>query len=161
MYESVEITEDAVFKKELIRVLNECTLIAKVTPYEAFAFILKTYLETRHPKNFHEYIFQLLENKGYKKYQYQVDAVAQALSIIEQDNGVIISDVVGLGKSIIALMVAKFLGKRGIIICPPLLKGEPGHDGVRSGWSKYVHDFELLSWEIRMAEKKPLKRLFL
>ncbi len=157
-YGSVEITEDNVFKKELIRVLTECTLIAKVTPYEAYAFILKTYLETRRPKNFQEYIFQLLENKGYKKYQYQVDAVAQALSIIEQENGVIISDVVGLGKSIIASMVAKFLGKRGIIICPPALKGEPGVDGVRSGWSKYVHDFELLSWEIRSCGEETLEK---
>jgi phosphatidylserine/phosphatidylglycerophosphate/cardiolipin synthase-like enzyme len=42
---SVKITEDAVFKRELIEVLTGATLLAEVTPYEAFAFVLKTYLE--------------------------------------------------------------------------------------------------------------------
>ena len=53
-----------------------------MTPYEAFAFVLKTYLELHKPKDIKEYVFQLLEKNGYKKYAYQVDAVRQALSII-------------------------------------------------------------------------------
>lgn len=42
---SVKITEDDVFRFELIKVLKEATLIAEVTPYEAFAYIIKTYLD--------------------------------------------------------------------------------------------------------------------
>ncbi|MGC9001212.1 hypothetical protein, partial [Caldisericum sp.] len=33
-------------------------------------------------------------------------------------------DVVGLGKTIIACLTAKALGKRGIVICPPHLIGD-------------------------------------
>ena len=146
---AIELTEDDVFKHELIIVLTQATLLAEVTPYEAFAFVLKTYLGLQKPKNLKEYIFKLLEEKGYRKYKYQVDAVAQALGIIEQYNGVIISDVVGLGKSIVAGMVAKCLNKRGIIICPPALIGGIDDKGNRIGWEKYKHDFELNFWEIR------------
>jgi len=153
---SVKITEDAVFKRELIEVLTRATLLAEVTPYEAFAFVLKTYLELHKPVSLKEYVFQLLEAKGYRKYKYQIDAVAQALSIIEQNSGVIISDVVGLGKSIIAGMVAKCLNKRGIIICPPALVGGLSN-GEWTGWEKYKRDFELHDWEIRSVGLESLR----
>ena len=153
---AVKITEDDAFKLELIKILREATLIAEVTPYEAFAFVLKTYLELHKPKDIKEYVFQLLEKNGYKKYTYQVDAVAQALSIIDKENGVIISDVVGLGKSIIAGMVAKCLYKRGLIICPPALKGGVDN-GIRTGWDKYRQDFELNGWEIRSCGLETLR----
>lgn len=153
---AVKITEDDAFKLELVKLLREATLIAEVTPYEAFAFVLKTYLELHKPKDIKEYVFQLLEKNGYKKYAYQVDAVAQALSIIDKENGVIISDVVGLGKSIIAGMVAKCLYKRGLIICPPALKGGVD-DGIRTGWDKYRQDFELNGWEIRSCGLETLR----
>jgi len=154
---SVKITEDDVFKKALIEVLTQATLLADVTPYEAFAFVLKTYLELHKPTNLKEYVFQLLEAKGYRKYKYQVDAVAQALSIIEQNGGVIVSDVVGLGKSIIAGMVAKCLNRRGIIICPPALIGGIDVRGNRTGWEKYRYDFELNFWEIRSLGLESLR----
>jgi len=153
---AVKITEDNAFKLELVKLLREATLIAEVTPYEAFAFVLKTYLELHKPKDIKEYVFQLLEKNGYKKYAYQVDAVAQALSIIDKENGVIISDVVGLGKSIIAGMVAKCLYKRGLIICPPALKGGVDN-GIRTGWDKYRQDFELNGWEIRSCGLETLR----
>jgi len=153
---AVKITEDDAFKLELVKILKEATLIAEVTPYEAFVFVLKTYLELHKPKDIKEYVFQLLEKNGYKKYAYQVDAVAQALSIIDKENGVIISDVVGLGKSVIAGMVAKCLYKRGLIICPPALKGGVDN-GIRTGWDKYRQDFELNGWEIRSCGLETLR----
>jgi len=156
---SVRITEDDSFRIELVKVLTEATLIADITPYEAFAYVLKTYLELHKPKDIKEYVFQLLEKNGYKKYAYQVDAVAQALGVIEKENGVIISDVVGLGKSIIAGMVAKCLYMRGLIICPPALIGGIT-DGVRTGWEKYKHDFELNGWEVRSCGLETLKETF-
>ena len=153
---AVKITEDDAFQFEIVKTLRESTLIAEVTPHEAFAFVLKTYLELHKPKDIKEYVFQLLEKNGYKKYAYQVDAVAQALSIIDKENGVIISDVVGLGKSIIAGMVAKCLYKRGLIICPPALKGGVDN-GIRTGWDKYRQDFELNGWEIRSCGLETLR----
>jgi superfamily II DNA or RNA helicase len=154
---AVRITEDDVFKRRLIHVLTTNTLLAEPTPYEAFALVLKTYIDIQKPKNLKEYVFKLLEEKGYRRYAYQVDAIAQALSIIEHNGGVILSDVVGLGKSIIAGMVAKCLGKRGIIICPPGLIGGIDSKGNRTGWERYRHDFELNFWDIRSLGLESLR----
>lgn len=53
--------------------------------------------------------------------KYQTDAIKQALHIIEVHNGVIVADVAGLGKSIIASTIAHNLGLKTIIISPPHL----------------------------------------
>lgn len=53
--------------------------------------------------------------------QYQSDAIKKALKILDEHNGVMICDVVGLGKSIIASAVAYNLRKKVIIISPPHL----------------------------------------
>ncbi|WP_297085784.1 helicase-related protein [uncultured Draconibacterium sp.] len=53
--------------------------------------------------------------------RYQMDAIQLALSTVEKHNGVIIADVVGLGKSIIASSVAHNLNLKTIIIAPPHL----------------------------------------
>ena len=53
--------------------------------------------------------------------KYQEDAVRLAMQTIEQHNGAIIADVVGLGKSIIAATIANNLNIRTIIITPPHL----------------------------------------
>ena len=111
-------------KDFLIDLLRKETQAAKVTPYEAYALILKTYLELQEQKRLRESVAGLLEKNGFKKYKYQLDAVNQALTIIEQYNGVVIADVVGLGKSVIASLIAKEMGKRGVVICPPGLIGD-------------------------------------
>ncbi|HDP97581.1 MAG TPA: helicase, partial [bacterium] len=53
--------------------------------------------------------------------KYQTDAIYQALNIIEKHNGVIVADVVGLGKSIVASAIAHNLRMKTIIIAPPHL----------------------------------------
>ncbi|MBO5949653.1 MAG: hypothetical protein J6Q11_02925 [Fibrobacteraceae bacterium] len=65
--------------------------------------------------------------------QYQLDAVKMALKAIENHSGVIIADVVGLGKSIVGSTVAKNLGLRTIIVCPPHLKQQ---------WEEYKDEFK-------------------
>lgn len=54
--------------------------------------------------------------------KYQEDAILKGLEIIQKHQGVIIADVVGLGKSIIGSAIAKNLGLTTIVICPPHLK---------------------------------------
>lgn len=56
--------------------------------------------------------------------QYQIDAIKKSLKIIEEHNGVMICDVVGLGKSIIASAVAYNMRKRVIVIAPPHLQSQ-------------------------------------
>jgi len=71
------------------------------------------------------------------------------LAIIERNNGVIIADVVGLEKTIIACAIARELKKRGIVICPP---GIIGDNTKNSGWKKYAEEFRLSKegWEVRL-----------
>ena len=90
----------------------------------------------------------LLENSGYRPFKYQVDAINQALSILQKHNGVIIADVVGLGKSVIAASVARILGKRGVVIYPPAIIGD--RKIKDSGWWGYLEDFGLtkIGWEV-------------
>jgi superfamily II DNA or RNA helicase/HKD family nuclease len=153
--EAVKITEIASFKERLIRLLERETLLTEVTPYEAFALVLKTYLELQEQKQIKPSLLELLKKKGYRTYKYQTDAVAQAISILDQYKGVIVADVVGLGKSIVAGLIARSLGKRGIILCPPGLIGD---DNAETGWRKYREDFGLHDWEVRSIGLENLKK---
>lgn len=143
---SIQITEDVEVKSKLIEIIQNHTHVRKISPFEAFILVLKSYLETYEHKDIGNYIIKILEKNNYKVYRYQLDAIKQALAIIENHNGVLIADVVGLGKTIIACAVAKSLRKRGIVICPPGLIGDKDKEG---GWVKYLEDFELYDWEVR------------
>ena len=149
--EAVQITEDDSIKNKLLQIIIQETLIKDITPFEAFALILKNYLDSFGKKEIGQSLIRVLESNGYTPYQYQLDAVKQALAVIEKDNGVngvIIADVVGLGKTIIACAVARELKKRGVVICPPGLVGSKNR---KSGWRKYIEEFGLYShgWEVR------------
>lgn len=146
--EAVKITEIEDTKKRLVEIIEKDTLVKDITPFEAFVFILKNYLDSYEHRDISSGLIVLLENLKYKRWQYQLDAVKQALAYIEKNNGVIIADVVGLGKTIIACAVARELRKRGIIICPP---GIIGDKNKKSGWRKYAEQFQLHDWEVRSS----------
>ncbi|MES2966595.1 MAG: helicase-related protein, partial [Patescibacteria group bacterium] len=137
--DAIAITERDEVKEKLINTIETKTLVKKVTPFEAFALILKTYLETRQGVDISPSLKGILKKRGYIAYAYQLDAVRQAVKILNTYDGVIVADVVGLGKSIVASMIAKETGKRGIILCPP---------GLQAEWREYTEDFYLHSWEV-------------
>jgi superfamily II DNA or RNA helicase len=147
---AIPISEIENRKEFLIQFIQHKSQAASVTPFDAYVLILKTYLDLQQQKQIKPEVENLLEEIGYKKYSYQTDAVNQALSIIEEYNGVIIADVVGLGKSVIASLIAKNLGKRGMIICPPGLIGDKTYS---SGWWGYINDFKLYDWEVESRGK--------
>src|SRR3972149_3057981 len=93
--EAVKITEDDVIKKRLIEIVEKETLVKDITPFEAFVLVLKTYLDSYEQKEVGQSLIKILEENGYTPYRYQIDAVRQALAVIEKNNGVIIADVVG------------------------------------------------------------------
>ena len=146
---AVPITQIPARKEDLARFVQNKTQVAQVSPFEAYALVLKSYLDLAEQKTIKPHVKRLLEESGFKDYQYQTDAVNQALTIIEQYNGVIIADVVGLGKSVIAGMLANNLGRRGMVICPPGLMGDRHQRD--SGWYKYLEDFKLYGWEVRSS----------
>ena len=65
--------------------------------------------------------------------KYQKDAVNLGIDRIKRFGGVIIADVVGLGKSIIASTIAHNLGLKTIIIAPPHLEEQ---------WKDYLNEFD-------------------
>ncbi len=78
--------------------------------------------------------------KGYRKLAYQIDAVNDGYNKLLKHNGFILADVVGLGKTIIATIIAKkFYFANGyrtriLIIFPPALE---------NSWRKTIRDFEV------------------
>ena len=67
--------------------------------------------------------------KTYKKLSYQIDAVNQGFQMLIEHNGFFLADVVGLGKTVVAAMIAKrFLIANGslntkiLIVYPPALE---------------------------------------
>ncbi|GHV74164.1 ATP-dependent helicase [Spirochaetia bacterium] len=98
-------------------------------PYCFFLRVLDEYFSVNYDKDFksaHDI------NTDFYDLKYQTDAIKLALATIETHNGVIISDVVGLGKSIIGSAVAHNLGLRTIIVAPPHLVPQ---------WEDYATDF--------------------
>lgn len=78
--------------------------------------------------------------RGYTKLRYQVDAVNEGYLKLMKHNGFFLSDVVGLGKTIVAAIIAKkFYWRTGprtktlIIHTPPLEKA----------WRKVIYDFDV------------------
>jgi len=144
--DAIEITEVKDLKSRLLQIFTDETLVAEVTPYEAYALVVQKYAQLQEEKEVPASALDVLEEAGYTPFRYQLDAVRQGLSILETHNGVIVADVVGLGKSIIASLLGKSLGQRGMVICPPGLIGDKN---MSSGWRKYVNDFKLERWEVR------------
>lgn len=75
---------------------------------------------------------------------YQVDAIRDGVAKIKKHSGVIVADVVGLGKSVIASAIAANLDKRTIIISPPHLKTQ---------WENYAADFGLRGCKVYTSGK--------
>jgi superfamily II DNA or RNA helicase len=65
--------------------------------------------------------------------KYQKDAINMGIDRIRKFGGVIIADVVGLGKSVIASAIAHNLGLKTIIIAPPHLENQ---------WRDYMSEFD-------------------
>jgi superfamily II DNA or RNA helicase len=75
-----------------------------------------------------------ITNGKFSNLKYQLDAIKSGIDCITKNNGVIIADVVGLGKSIIASAIAHNLGMSTIIITPPHLKSQ---------WQDYAMRFKI------------------
>lgn len=82
--------------------------------------------------------------------KYQLDAIRTGIDCVHKNNGVIVADVVGLGKSVIASAIAHNLEMSTIIIAPPHLKSQwqdyatrfkiPGAHVESGGMIQHLHD---------------------
>ncbi len=131
--DGVEILSNDVEKLKTVSHLNP-----HITPYELYIKLLIEYFG----KNIDydpDSMGDLPHN--FKKLSYQVDAVNEGYNMLLTHNGFILADVVGLGKTIIAALIAKkFLIKNGkestkiLVVYPP---------AIEKNWKNTFKDFKL------------------
>lgn len=122
----------------IVRTINEKTwLNPDITPYELYLKFLYEYFKDE--LSLVDKVFTRYLPENFKKLGYQEQAVLNAKRILEEYGGVFISDVVGLGKTYIAAMLAGQLDGRTIVIAPPALinKNNPG------SWPNVFSDFNI------------------
>jgi len=130
--ESIDVSE------RFVQTVQEKTwLNTSITPYELYLKFLYEYFKDELTKTDEVFIKYLPE--GFKRFEYQEQAVLNAKKILEEYGGVFISDVVGLGKTYIATMLAGQLDGRTLVIAPPALldKNNPG------SWPNVFSDFHI------------------
>lgn len=117
---------------------NETYLNDEFTPYELYIKLLILFFGKRidyDPAN-----VDLLLPDNYKRLTYQAEAAIEGYEKLEKYNGVFLADVVGLGKTIIASIIAKkFVFENGyhtkiLIVYPPALE---------ANWKKTIKDFHI------------------
>jgi superfamily II DNA or RNA helicase len=125
--DSVEITSEDFSQN----VKKQIWLDQTPTPYLLFLRVLDEYFCQDNDLIF---LPQSITEGRYQNLTYQVDAIKHTIQTIKKHNGVIIADVVGLGKSIIAATAAHNLNTHTLIICPPHLIPQ---------WEEYKSDMKI------------------
>lgn len=134
-----ELWEDAVdVSEKYIQTIKEKTwLNPDVTPYQLYLKFLYEYFKDE--LNVTDELFMRYLPQNFIRLEYQEQAVLNAKKILEEYGGVFISDVVGLGKTYIAAMLAGQIDGRTLVIAPPVLleKTNPG------SWPNVFSDFRV------------------
>lgn len=112
--DSIDISQEFVDTVEKKTWLND-----SITPYELYLKLIYEYLQE--DINLEDKYESFLPD-GFKKLEYQEQAVIQALKKLEEYNGVFLADVVGLGKTFITAQLLQQLKGRILVVCPPVLQ---------------------------------------
>ena len=117
--------------------LDKTYLKGDVTPYELYIKMLMEYFSDRVLAIDQDDPFDMPE--GYEKFEYQMDAVVEGYQKLIRYDGFFLADVVGLGKTVVATMIAKkFLIENGrdntkiLVVYPP---------AVEQNWKTTFKDF--------------------
>ena len=130
--EGCEITSE-----DIKAAIDRTYLKGDVPPYDLYIKMLMEYYADRVLETDSADPFDMPE--GYTKYDYQMDAVIEGYQKLIRYDGFLLSDVVGLGKTIVATMIAKkFLIENGyeqtkiLVVYPP---------AVEQNWKSTFKDF--------------------
>ena len=121
------------------------------TPYELYMRMLIDHFGTQVEDNFIPVL-----PIGYDDLTYQRDAVVQGYEIMLRHGGCFIADVVGLGKTVVAAMIAqRFIAQNGntsriLVIFPP---------AVRSNWEDTFNDFQIKNVYTRFVSNGSLDKV--
>jgi|SRR5579864_1667419 len=110
---------------------------AHFTPYELYLKFLYEYFkgELSQPAG----LDGTYAPPNFKKLKYQEEAVLNARKVLDEYGGVFLSDVVGLGKTYMAALLAQQLDGRCLVIAPPHLL-DPDK---RGSWPNVFGDFQV------------------
>ena len=135
-----ELWKDSIdVSQKYVETVEEKTWLSdKITPYQLYLKFL--YEHFKKDLNVDK-VFLPRTPANFVKLEYQEQAVLNAKKILLAYGGVFISDVVGLGKTFIASMLAKQLDGRHLVIAPPNLLDEnnPG------SWKNAFFDFDVVA----------------
>ena len=115
--------------------------IVPFTPYELYIKLLQIKFGDIVDQSMDHEIENYLPDKMHRL-EYQLDAVKRCISIMKEHGGFMLADVVGLGKTIIGVLIVKhFLSScqedgrehKVLIVTPP---------AIQSGWKKTIKDFD-------------------
>lgn len=126
-----------VSEKYIETIESRTWLNQNITPYELYLKFLYEYFKDELGSS--EEVFAKYLPQDFKRLEYQEQAILNAKKILEEYGGVFISDVVGLGKTYIAALLAGQLDGRTLVIAPPVLldKENPG------SWTNAFSDFKI------------------
>jgi superfamily II DNA or RNA helicase len=126
-----------VSQKYVETIKNKTWFNDTITPYELYLKFLYEYFKDDLKQQ--DDMFLKYLPSDFMKLEYQEQAVLNAKKILEEYGGVFIADVVGLGKTYIASMLAGQLDGRTLVIAPPVLldKKNPG------SWPNALLDFKV------------------
>ncbi|MBU0714156.1 MAG: helicase [Verrucomicrobia bacterium] len=110
---------------------------ASFTPYELYLKFLYEYF--RNELNRPSELEDMYVPVGFMKLKYQEDAVLDARKKLDEYGGVFLSDVVGLGKTYMAALLAQQLDGRHLVIAPPHLLDRDR----RGSWPNVFSDFQV------------------
>ena len=126
-----------IISEDIKAAIDRTYLKGEVPPYDLYIKMLMEYYADRVFETDSADPFDMPE--GYTKYDYQMDAVIEGYQKLIRYDGFFLSDVVGLGKTIVATMIAKkFLIENGyehtkiLVVYPP---------AVEQNWKSTFKDF--------------------
>jgi superfamily II DNA/RNA helicase len=110
---------------------------AHFTPYELYLKYLYEYF--RNELNRPDELEDIYVPTGFKRLKYQEEAVLSASKVLQEYGGLFLSDVVGLGKTYMAALLAQQLEGRSLVIAPPHLLDKNN----RGSWPNVFGDFRV------------------
>lgn len=124
--------------EKFVQIINERTWFNQnINPYELYLKFLYEYFRDELSRT--DEVFKKYLPENFMKFEYQEQAILNAKKILEEYGGVFISDVVGLGKTYVATMLADQLDGRTLVVAPPALlnRNNPG------SWPNVFSDFHI------------------
>lgn len=124
-----------------VKVEKEKESATALTPYEIYIKYLQLQFGDMVDANTTEILKSYLPST-FNALEYQLDAVKQCFSVMKRFGGFILGDVVGLGKTVVGVMLIRYFlenaeqlgrGRKVLIVTPPAIK---------KSWIKTIEDFD-------------------